>query len=151
MNARSPIPIKAKRLIPVLGSSHDAEALSACRAISRVLNSAGLTFHDMADAIDTSPTGEVVTDAISFGPVPPYRPSRRKVWAFTPKQTAHHREMALWCRNNDRGRLRPRERAFINNVVAWRRELTILQADWLTDITDRLEQECRGWAAGGAR
>ena len=76
--------------------------------------------------------------------MPAYRPIRRKIYTFTPKQTAAHRRLALWVRNNERGRLSDRERRFITDIASWRRELTIPQADWLTAIADRLDQEDRG-------
>lgn len=144
MNHRFAIPEKIARIIPLMGSPLDGEALGACRAVGRVLAHSGMTYRDLAAAI---PTTKAHQRPVSMGPVPDYRPSRRKVSVFTPAQAAHHRRMALWCRNNERGRLSLREREFIANVASWRRELSIGQADWLTDITDRLEQEGRRpWA-----
>ena len=143
MNARTLVPPKVCNIIPMLGSPLDGEALGACRAVGRVLDQAGLDFHALAASINTSPTGEADPSPFGFGPVPPYRPIRRKRWAFTPKQTADHRRMALWCRNADGGRLSRREREFVANIASWRRELTIPQADWLSVICDRLEQEDR--------
>jgi hypothetical protein len=144
MSPRVAIPSKITRIIPLMGSPVDGEALGACRAVGRVLEHSGLTYRDLAQAISTTRPYE---QPVSMGPVPAYQPSRRKVSVFTPAQAAHHRRMALWCRNNERGRLTPREREFIANVASWRRELSIQQADWLTDITDRLEQEdYRAWA-----
>ena len=144
MNQRISIPPKVVRILPLMGLPIDGEALGACRAVGRVLEHSGLTYRDLAQAI---PTKQSCDQPISMGPVPAYQPSRRKVSAFTPAQAAHHRRMALWCRNNERGRLTPREREFIANIASWRRELSVGQADWLTDITDRLEQEDRrAWA-----
>lgn len=144
MNQRVAIPHKITRIIPLMGSPVDGEALGACRAVGRVLEHSGLTYRDLAQAI---PTARGYEQPVSMGPTPAYQPSRRKVSVFTPAQAAHHRRMALWCRNNERGRLTPREREFIANVASWRRELSVGQADWLTDITDRLEQEDRrAWA-----
>ena len=140
MNQRFAIPEKITRIMPLMGSPIDGEALGACRAVGRVLEHSGLTYRDLAQAI---PTARVHEQPLSMGPTPAYQPSRRKVSIFTPAQAAHHRRMALWCRNNERGRLTPREREFIANIASWRRELSISQADWLTDITDRLEQENR--------
>jgi hypothetical protein len=40
------------QLIRLLGSSQDGEALGACRALGRVLDSAGADFHELADCIE---------------------------------------------------------------------------------------------------
>jgi hypothetical protein len=42
---------RLRRLILLLASPHDGEALGATRAIGRFLDSAGLDFHALADAI----------------------------------------------------------------------------------------------------
>lgn len=144
MNQRIAIPPKVIKILPLMGSPVDGEALNACRAVGRVLQHSGLTYRDLAQAI---PTTQAYEQPVSMGPTPAYRPSRRRVSVFTPAQTTHHRQMALWVRNNERGRLSPREREFIVNVSSWRRELSIHQADWLVTICDRLEQEDRhAWA-----
>ena len=154
MTGAPAIPEKVRRIVPTLGSSVDGEALGACRAIGRTLGAAGLDYHDLARAIPVQSEIPVPCRAppawdsarwrtASTKPAPEYRPSRRKPSTFTPKQNDAFRRMALHCRNADRGRLSPRERDFIANVSSWRRELTIGQADWLTGICDRLEQEDR--------
>lgn len=148
MNARSPIPEKVRLLVPVLSSPHEGEVVGTARAIGRVLGTAGLTYHDLAAAIPTAGDAVRVPEWDAAGwraanPAPAARTTRRKVYTFTPAQSAAHRKMALYCRDADRGRLSPRERDFVSNVASWRRELTIAQADWLGDITDRLEQEDR--------
>lgn len=146
MNQRLAFPPKVARIMPMMASPVDGEALSACRAVGRVLAQGGLTYRDLAQAIPTTQAAPANGDR-RVQTTPAYRPSRRKTFTFTPAQTATHRRMALYCRNADRGRLSRRERDFIADIVAWRRELTIPQADWLTDITDRLEKEDRpAWA-----
>ncbi|MCJ2036390.1 hypothetical protein [Methylobacterium sp. J-068] len=143
MTQRIAIPSKVIKILPLMGSLMDGEALNACRAVGRVLQHSGLTYQDLAAVIPTTAVTETVDNGHGFEPPPAYRPSRRKVSIFTPAQAAHHRRMALWCRNNERGRLTPREREFIANIASWRRELSIPQADWLVTICDRLEQEDR--------
>ena len=146
MNQRVAIPSKVAKVMPLMGSPVDGEALNAVRAVGRILKHSGLTYQDLAQAIPTKDINLVYIVHEVDRP-PAYQPSRRKIYTFTPNQSANHRQMALWCRDADQGRLSRREREFITNVVSWRRELTIAQADWLTDITDRLEQEGRrAWA-----
>jgi hypothetical protein len=131
----------------VLGSDADGEALAAARAIKRTLHGAGLDMHALAEAIGTTSKPTPVPCTFRAGPVPSYRPSRRRPRTFTEKQTGNHRRMARYCRDNDYGRLSRREREFVWRIADLGRELTIPQADWLTDITDRLEQEDRcPWA-----
>lgn len=153
------IPEKARRIIPTLGSTVDGEALGAARAIGRVLSSAGLSYHDLAAAIPM--VGEakrsVPPGARSY-PIHPNTPGRRfgsfadwrQAWGtsgrshFTPRQERAQREQAAYCRTHDRGRLSPRERAFVRDIISDQGHgLTLKQADWLAVICDRLEQEDR--------
>lgn len=147
MNARHAIPSRVRLLVPMLGSDMDNEALSACRAIRRTLASADLDFHALADAIGATAAPDHNPAPPRAGEPPRYRPQRRHAWTFTEAQTATHRRMARFCRDNDRGRLSRRERNFIWTIATHGRELTVPQADWLTDICDRLEKEDgRAWA-----
>ncbi|GJD43985.1 hypothetical protein AFCDBAGC_1847 [Methylobacterium cerastii] len=154
MTSAPAIPEKVRRIVPTLGSPVDGEALGACRAIGRVLQGEGLSYHDLAAAIPVRTEIPVLSRtppewdtarwrSASTRPAPDYRPSRRKASVFTPTQSAIHRRMALFCRNADRGRLSDRERAFVSEISASRRELTVRQYDWLSTITDRLDMEDR--------
>ena len=155
MTGAPAIPEKVRRIMPTLGSSVDGEALGACRAIGRTLGAVGLDYHDLARAIPTKADNVMLEPghspqwnaaqwrSASKRPAPEYRPSRRKPSTFTPMQSAIHRRMALYCRNADRGRLSDRERAFVSEISASRRELSVRQLDWLSTITDRLDMEDR--------
>lgn len=148
MNQRLAIPTRVRLLVPMLGSDMDGEALNACRAIRRTLAGAGLDFHALADAIGADAAAQArPAQPPRAGEPPQYRPQRRHAWTFTERQTATHRQMARYCRDNDKGRLSRRERNFIWTIATQGRELTMPQADWLADITDRLEKEDgRAWA-----
>lgn len=146
MNARS-MPPKVRLLVPVLASAHEGEVVGTARAIGRVLASAGMSYHDLAAAIP------VTSEAA--GPTPPSQrfgdfAGWKRAWAskpprshFTPKQERSQREQASYCQMHDRGRLSPRERAFIRDISAQQHGLTVKQGDWLAVICDRLEQEDR--------
>ncbi len=152
------IPEKARRIIPTLGSPVDGEALGAARAIGRVLSGAGLSYHDLAAAIPVAAEARrpVPPGARSY-PIHPDPPGQkfgnfadwRRAWGasgrphFTPRQERAQREQAAYCRMHDRGRLSPRERAFIRDIDGQRHGLTVRQSDWLAVICDRLEQEDR--------
>ena len=145
MNPRISIPPKITRIMPLMGSPVDGEALGAVRAVGRILEHSGLTYCDLAAAIPQGAPSHGLGDG-RFGPVPAYKPRRRKIYVFTPGQTAHHRRIAIWLRDNERGRLSQKEREFVANVAGWRRELTIAQADWLVDLVARVEEDALPWA-----
>ncbi|MCJ2023932.1 hypothetical protein [Methylobacterium sp. J-067] len=139
---------KVCRIMPMLGSSNDAEALSACRRVGAILEKDGQSYVDLAAAIrvegDMRPGGPAWDDRAwraATGTRP--RPHHRKAYTFTPAQSAEHRRMALWVRNADAGRLSDRERQFIRDIAHQRRELSVPQADWLAAICDRLVMEAR--------
>lgn len=157
MNARS-MPPKVRLLVPVLASDHEGEIVGAARAIGRVLSGAGLSYHDLAAAIPLAgETRRPVPPGARSYPIHPDPPGQRfgsfadwrRAWGasgrshFTPKQERSQREQATYCRLHDRGRLSPRERAFVRDISDQRHGLTLKQADWLAVICDRLEQEDR--------
>lgn len=154
MTALSPIPPKVRAIMPLCGSKNDGEALGACRAVGRVLAREGLNYVDLARAVRVAGDPPASADAgpvwndeawqrAACGTGTRTRPVRRRAYTFTPAQSLEHRRMALWVRNNDRGRLSPREREFVADISHQRRELTIGQADWLAILCDRLVMESR--------
>jgi hypothetical protein len=52
MSALAAVAPRVGRLIRLLGSSHDGEALGACRALARVLASAKTDLHELAASIE---------------------------------------------------------------------------------------------------
>jgi hypothetical protein len=54
MSALAAVAPRVGRLIRLLGSSHDGEALGACRALARVLASAETDFHELAATIEAT-------------------------------------------------------------------------------------------------
>ena len=147
MNAVPHIPPIIRRLVPVLGSPVDGEALGACRAIGRVLTRSGLGFTELANAI---PTGETKRADVTLGrPAPSRRtgPTRpRDVYAlhrtYTPRQEAQHRARVVFCQSQP-WRLTSWEREFLDNIARLHGNLSIRQGDRLAALTDRLDQEAR--------
>lgn len=137
-----PISPKVARLIPMLGSAADHEALAAARAIGRILDREGLGFTDLAAAI---PAGDDMNNvhvmAAPTGPVPPFDVY---AWrrAYTPRQEAEHRVWVRFCQSRPHG-LTSWERHFINSVARLRGNLSIRQGDRLAVIVDRIEREAR--------
>lgn len=142
MTQARPIPQKVVRLVPMLGSPADHEALSAARAIGRVLDREGLGFTDLAASI---PTGE--TTPATRIPKPAAgspRPFDAFAWrrAYTPRQEAEHRARVRFCQ--DRAwRLSEWERDFLANVARLHGNLSIKQGDRLAALADRLDMESR--------
>lgn len=150
MTQARPIPQKVIRLVPMLGSPADHEALSAARAIGRVLDREGLGFTDLAAAI---PTGETVhnpdgselsrrrDNSVGANRIRPFDVySWRR--AFTPKQEGEHRARVRFCQSRPWG-FSAKERAFLSDIAKLHGNLTIRQGDWLAALADRLDQELR--------
>jgi hypothetical protein len=137
-----PIPSKVARLIPMLGSDADHEALSAVRAIGRILDRSGLGFTDLAAAI---PADETNVDNVHVerpaGPVPPFNVY---AWrrAYTPRQEQDHRAHVRFCQNH-MGHLTPWEVGFVQSVARLHGNLSIRQGDRLAAIVDRIGREAR--------
>lgn len=54
-----PISDSVSKLVAMLGSDQDGEALAAARALGRVLSGAGLSFMDLAEALKKAPLKKV--------------------------------------------------------------------------------------------
>ncbi|WP_187274821.1 MULTISPECIES: hypothetical protein [unclassified Methylobacterium] len=80
----------------------------------------------------------------AIGRAPAYRPWRQPIHVFTDRQTRRHRDMALWVHRVGGNHLSASERRFVGEAIKWKRELSITQADWLTEIVDRLDMLERG-------
>ena len=52
MNALTPVASRLMKLIPLLASNYDGEVLATVAAVRKVLDGAGLNFHDFAAAIE---------------------------------------------------------------------------------------------------
>ncbi len=109
-----PIPSKVAKLLPMLGSATDHEALAAARAIGRILTGSGLGFTDLAAAI---PAESFNVDNIHVERPSP-RPFDAYAWkrAYTPRQEAEHRARVRFCQERP-GRLTNGNRA---SSPAWR-------------------------------
>lgn len=120
--ALAPVAPRLARLVPLLASDRDGEVLATVRAIGRTLAGAGLDFHALAAALDAAPEPATHT-------LPEEDPD-------------HWSDLAAWCEAHGRGRLRPRERAFVADMVFRLAGClpTGKQAAWLQAIARRL-----GW------
>lgn len=128
-----PLPFEARRrlakLVPLLGSNIDAEALGAVRAVGRVLSAAGSDWHALADMIGPSETEAAVetrgnqpsaSPAASTAPSPD-RPIRR------PKQ-----------RRSSFGDLSARRARETITEILQRHDLDLSEVELLNAVGDRL-------------
>ena len=120
---RPAIPPRVTRLLPLLASPIDGEALNTRDAILKTLAAVGLDLNDLAAVI--SAAGE---------PSPIARRDATAAPGFF--------DMARACRDRDRGRLEARERTFVADMV---RKGSLppspRQAQWLGDIFAKLQQK----------
>jgi hypothetical protein len=115
---------RIEKLVPRLASTHDGEVVATARAINRTLKAAGLDWHDLAKAVATNFSGRISHASLQI------EPDKATDWS----------DLARWCCDHDNRRLTPREREFVEDMVAWCRwrEPTRRQAVWLADIANRL-------------
>ncbi len=147
MNPARPIPDKVRKLVPLLGSSSDGEALGAARAIGRVLNRGGQGFTDLAAAIPqagrsrNAKAARPTVQRFSAATIPEFGAYRWRR-AYTPRQEAEHRARVRFCQDRP-WRLTSWERRFLSNIARLHGNLSIRQGDHLAALTDRLEHEER--------
>jgi hypothetical protein len=135
---------KISKLTKMLSSSNDGEVVTAARALLRTLAQEGTDIHELADHV--------------VGIVEGRKPSQAEVQriydeAFRSGQTAaaasagfHHTEdpsfhkMACEIQHKANGRLSPKERDFVDDMVSWcaRRAPSEKQAKWLHAIYCRI-------------
>jgi hypothetical protein len=143
----APIAGKLAPLIRLLSSDQDGEALAAARAINRLLKSAGVDIHALADHVEKT-NGSGLTDAemrklYDAG----YDAGVRAIEARQHGAGDFHNvdgmpawhEIARFCQQNSI-RLRDNERTFVNDMASrtvWR-EPTPKQEKWLRSIFFRL-------------
>jgi hypothetical protein len=101
------------KLLRLLSSSNDGEVLASARALGRVLGSVGLSFHDLADAIELRDRrNDDVGD-----------------WRAIAKACARHSDL-----------LSTRELLFVMTMTRWRGHPTRRQSDWLQALYDRVRE-----------
>ncbi len=125
MNALAPISDKLDPLIRRLASDEDGEVVACVRAISRQLENAGLSFHDLADRL-------TVPDSAADSDVPP---------VFT-----DYAEAVEWLLAADAGELTARDIDFLESMrgILRRFEPRSKQAAWIRGLVERLG----GWFDG---
>ena len=129
---------KIQKLIRLLSSPNDGEALAAVHALQRVLREEGSDIHELAARIEGLSQAEMkkLYDA-------GFRKGKSTATAATPDFSnvgPSFYEMACEIQHKGDGRLNQRETDFVNDMVRWcaRREPTEKQAKWLHAIYCRI-------------
>jgi hypothetical protein len=124
MSALTPIAPKIAPLVRMLGSPVDGEALAACRAIGRTLDTAGMDFHDLAEVVERAALPLVVDrPRQEASPAPELKP-----WQI----------LAMNCIRLGTGGLKPAELDFLRGMVHWPGEPSEKQTRWLDAIASAL-------------
>jgi hypothetical protein len=115
---------KLAKLVPLLASSCEHEVLATVRAMDRRLQSEGLDFFDLAQALKGVPY--------------PSSPNQRQAEPNTLL------DIAFWCRDRPRAYASQRERAFVHDMVTeltMGRRISPRQEHWLRTIHGRTRRE----------
>ena len=117
MSAFRPIAPKLAKLLLLLGSENDGEALGAARGLGRTLAGVGCDLHDLAETLIQSE--------------PP--PARNDISL---------RETVTWILDHDDGSLNDRERAFVEDMdsLVGRYRLSDRQEAWLRSLHLKLRR-----------
>jgi hypothetical protein len=127
--ALAPVAPKLAKLIPMLGSDRDGEALATVRAIERTLKAAGLDFHALAAAVEHEDAQPVRHDTDD-----PYPDIAR----------GELRQMAEFLYRECRYTLTVKEQQFINSMtykLAAGLDPTPRQKKWIVDLFDRYQRK----------
>jgi hypothetical protein len=129
---------KVQKLIKLLSSSNDGEALAAVHALQRILREEGSDIHELAARIEGLSQAEMkkLYDA-------GFREGKNAAAAATPDFSnvgPSFYEMACEIKRQSDGLLSPKEINFVDDMVRWcaRREPTEKRAKWLHAIYCRI-------------
>jgi hypothetical protein len=129
---------KLEKLVRLLSSDKDHEVLSAARAITRTLSSAGSDIHELVARVKG--VSEADMQRIYDARVQEGKDTAAAAAGFKSTDGPSWLEMAEYCAGHDDGRLSAKERGFVEDMVRWcaRREPSEKQAKWLHVLWVRL-------------
>jgi len=126
---------RAGKLVRLLASDRDGEALADCRALGHALREAKLDFHWVADTLEAAwPT--------MIKPKPEPKPADpKRWWQVTAEDLLRNHRDVLGMRGNRLDpKLRQREIDFLSNVRRSRHAPSGGQEKWLGDIQARIRR-----------
>jgi hypothetical protein len=124
---------KLKKCMLMLSSRHDGEVVAAARQINRLLASASVDWHWLANRVDG---GAVWSTAdMQRAADEAYRAGRQDAApAWRDVDAIDHRAAADWLLSKAGGRLRPKDIEFLQTMTNWRGRPTERQGAWLADL-----------------
>jgi hypothetical protein len=124
---------KLEKLVRLLSSDKDHEVLAAARAIMHTLSNTGSDIHELAERIKGDKLSEAEMQRIYDAGVQEGKDVAAAVAGFSSTEGPSYYEMAKYCVERDDGRLSPKERGFVEDMVLWcaRREPSEKQGKWL--------------------
>ena len=130
-----PVAEKLGKLLKMLSSSHDGEKLAAVHAILATLQGAGTNIHELAAHVEGGKLSKADMQRIYDAAYQDGKHAAEQTQGaeFHNVGGPSWHDMAIECRDHDNGRLTPREREFIEDMVRWttRREPSEKQGKWL--------------------
>jgi hypothetical protein len=136
---------KLRKLILMLSSDQDGEALAAARAIQRTLEADGADIHELADRVGGRKLSEAEMQRIYDEAFRRGRDAAAADSGFHNTDGPTFHEMALAIQQNANGRLRPNETQFVDDMVVWcaKREPTEKQGKWLLVLYSKIVKRRR--------
>src|SRR5262249_8816772 len=121
------------KLVRLLGSDQDQEALGAARALKRVLSSASLDVHDLARVVEFSIRHDARRAVVT---------AQKRGYGLqeAPSAPWQIREMLRYCRDHAI-RLSPKEYDFVATLAKRRGPPSERQLEWLCSIYSQLTAE----------
>jgi hypothetical protein len=127
---------KISKLIKLLSSDNDGEALAAVHALQRLLAQEGTDIHELAERVEGRKLSQAEMQRIYDAAYQDGKQAAAVNAGFSNVGGPSFYEMACEIKHKADGRLSPKETYFINDMVRWcaRREPTEKQAKWLHAI-----------------
>jgi hypothetical protein len=131
---------KIQKLLRLLSSTSDGEVVAAARAILRTLAQEGTDIHELAERVEGRKLSQAEMQRIYEKAFADGRESGAAAADFNNVGGPSFHAMACEIQHKADGRLSPKERDFVDDMVRWcaRREPSEKQAKWLHAIYCRI-------------
>jgi hypothetical protein len=134
---------KISKLIKMLSSSSDGEVVAAARAILRTLQAQGTDIHELAERVEGRKLSQAEMKVIYDKAFQDGKSAAAATSGFSPVDVPTFHSMACEIQAKANGRLNPKEKDFIDDMVRWcaLREPSEKQAKWLHALYCRIGRQ----------
>ena len=131
---------KIQKLLRLLSSPNDGEVVAAARAILRTLAQEGTDIHELAERVEGRKLSQAEMQRIYDQAFRDGKDAAAVNASFSTVGGPSFYEMACEIKHKANGRLSPKERDFVEDMIRWcaRREPSEKQAKWLHAIYCRI-------------